>query len=144
MNKSKQLEQSINNFKKDLASVHHGDCISDLDRIIAIDAMENQRLREEQEENLIRIINSHTLIQQEDKAIEECSELIKAILKSRYKDGKLEEIVDELADVQIMCEQLMIIYDCQAAVEKRIGYKINRKLERNVMNSDERPDKGNS
>ena len=46
-------------------------------------------------------------------AIEECSELVKAILKFRRSDEKTAEmreaVIDEIADVQIMLTQLEII-----------------------------------
>lgn len=68
---------------------------------------------------------------QVDVAIEECSELIKALLKDRRKKANiLEDIVDEIADVQIMLEQLQDLYDCKAEVDARITFKINRQLER--------------
>ncbi|MEE0390503.1 MAG: hypothetical protein UDR62_02135, partial [Lachnospiraceae bacterium] len=71
---------------------------------------------------------------QEDMAIEECSELIKAILKfrrSNAKDSDLRDaVIDELADVQIMLTQLGIIFNCVAEVEERIDFKINRQMGR--------------
>lgn len=71
---------------------------------------------------------------QEDMAIEECSELVKAILKLRRSDEKTAEtreaVIDEIADVQIMLSQLEIIFNCVAEVEDRIDFKINRQMGR--------------
>lgn len=71
---------------------------------------------------------------QEDMAIEECSELVKAILKFRRSDEKTAEmrdaVIDEIADVQIMLTQLGIIFNCVAEVEERIDFKINRQMGR--------------
>ena len=42
----------------------------------------------------------------------------------------LPSIVDEITDVEIMCEQLKYLFYCKTAVENRKEYKINRQLER--------------
>lgn len=70
-----------------------------------------------------------------DVAIEEMSELIKALLKWRRAGGaELTEaracIVDELADVRIMVRQMEILFQCEDEVEKRIDYKVRRQEER--------------
>lgn len=39
-------------------------------------------------------------------------------------------IIDEIADVEIMLNQLKIIYSCTKAVDERIEFKINRQIER--------------
>lgn len=67
---------------------------------------------------------------QVNMTIEECSELTKALLKERRGLGTKEAIIDEIADVQIMLEQLQDIFDCKAEVDERITFKINRQLER--------------
>lgn len=78
------------------------------------------------------IINTHGCRLQEDIAIEELSELQKAILKHRRYGSKETEqnIIDEIADVEIMLEQLKIIYSCHKDVENRIEYKIDREIKR--------------
>ena len=65
---------------------------------------------------------------QEDMAVEECSELIQAI--SHKHRGREHNIAEEIADVEIMLEQLKIINDCHdevAAIRKR---KIERLFDR--------------
>ena len=81
---------------------------------------------------LLFIINTYGVKPQEDIAIEELSELQKAILKHRrYGDKETEQaIIDEIADVQIMLEQLKIIYACHKDVEERVEYKIDRQIKR--------------
>lgn len=83
-------------------------------------------------EELLFIINCYGCKSQEDVAIEELSELQKAILKHRRKPGveTWAEIVDEIADVEIMVEQLKIIYSCYKEVEERKAYKIGRQIGR--------------
>lgn len=68
---------------------------------------------------------------QMDMAIEEMSELIKALLKWRRAKGAelttaRDCIVDELADVRIMCRQMEILFQCEDEVERRIDFKVQR------------------
>ena len=81
---------------------------------------------------LLFIINTYGTRAQQDIAIEELAELQKAILKHRRYSSKETEqqIIDEIADVEIMLEQLKIIYSCHSDVEKRIEYKIDREIKR--------------
>lgn len=87
-------------------------------------------MKQEQLRKLCGIIEHYGVDIQKDIAIEECSELIQAICKHKRGSGKLEDIVDEIADVEIMMNQLKIIFDCFGEVEDRIDFKIKRQLER--------------
>lgn len=87
-------------------------------------------MKPEQLRKLIRIIDEYGSDKQQDIAIEECSELIKAICKYKRTLDHVEDIVDEIADVKIMLAQLEIIFDCSGAVEDRVEFKINRQMER--------------
>lgn len=61
---------------------------------------------------------------QEEVAIEECSELIQAIThKHRCREHNIPE---EIADVEIMLEQLKIINNCASEVEKIRKAKVER------------------
>jgi NTP pyrophosphatase (non-canonical NTP hydrolase) len=63
-------------------------------------------------------------------AIEECSELIKAICKSyRSGGGMSDEIVDEVADVTIMMRQLALMAG-YIRVDERIEFKMGRLKDR--------------
>ena len=81
---------------------------------------------------LLFIINTYGTNKQEDKAIEEMSELQKAILKHRENKSEEERkaVIDEIADVSVMLEQLKIIYSCNKEVEERMDYKIDRQIKR--------------
>ena len=83
-------------------------------------------------DNLLFVINSHGVRSQEDVAIEEMSELQKAIIKNRrYNDENTrKEIIEEIADVEIMLSQLKIIYSCKEEVERLMDYKIEREIKR--------------
>lgn len=83
---------------------------------------------------------------QEDVAIEEMSELIKAICKMRRagvneKPAATDAIVDEIADVSIMLEQLCMMYECFDAVENRrqytkcAGWKTGSRRHRHARNN---------
>jgi len=88
----------------------------------------------EQKIKLQLIIDTYGTTPQIDMAIEECSELIKALLKARRGKDEPEvlrdAIIDEIADVEIMLNQLKIIHSCTKAVDERIDFKINRQIER--------------
>lgn len=80
------------------------------------------------------IIKTYGVPRQVDMAIEECSELIKTLLKYRRATSPdtflVSNIAEEIADVEITVAQLKRIYDCEAEVEKQIDFKLNRQLER--------------
>ena len=62
--------------------------------------------------------------EQEDMAVEECSELIQAI-KHKHR-GRSHNIPEEIADVEICLEQLKMINNCYEEVEKIREKKMNR------------------
>ena len=59
-------------------------------------------------------------------AIEECSELIKALTKHLRGYSAADCIAEEMADVYIMLEQLKIIFDNNREVYHNINSKIAR------------------
>lgn len=96
-------------------------------------------MQQEQLRNLNTILSTYGKEPQVDMTIEECSELQKALLKFRRKNASAtkeelanlrEDIVDELADVEIMVEQMKIAYGCNGEVEERVDYKISRQMRR--------------
>jgi len=48
---------------------------------------------------------------QMDMLVEECAELIQALQKFNHRHGGKENVIEELADVEIMCEQMRFIFD---------------------------------
>ncbi len=82
--------------------------------------------KQEIEQYIQKIANYYGLDNQTDKIIEECAELIQALAKLESRENTIEEI----ADVQIMLKQMLYLLDCEKEVEKVMGYKINRQLER--------------
>lgn len=75
-------------------------------------------------EILITAINTFGETAQEGVAIEECAELIQAI--SHKHRGRKENIAEEIADVEIMLEQLKIINNCHDKVAEIHKQKIDR------------------
>lgn len=75
---------------------------------------------------------------QKDMAIEEMSELTKAICKERRARTKIERaearanIIEEIADVYIMLQQLIMIYDLDGECQSAVDYKVDR-LEQTVL-----------
>lgn len=59
-------------------------------------------------------------------ALEECSELQKEITKLLRGQGNLEHLAEEMADAEIMLEQLKLIFGLHSQVTKVKGEKIAR------------------
>ena len=69
------------------------------------------------------------------KAIEEMSELQKELCKVLIGEMDLLNIVEELADVEIMLEQLNLMFNSRAAIERVKEKKLN-KLERKISGAE--------
>lgn len=84
--------------------------------------------------NMIAHIASHyTAGSQLGVAQEECAELIQAISEVRRKGAytaTLGHMAEEIADVQIMCERLIFLYDLEPEVTAHYFEKLKRQLER--------------
>ncbi len=60
-----------------------------------------------------------------DMSIEECSELIQAIQKYK-RNGSLLNVYEEVADVELMCEQIRQMFRCDAPIERVKTIKLAR------------------
>ena len=78
-------------------------------------------------QTLIKAIHTNGNKKQAFVAVEEMSELTKEICKNfnREEDNVL-NIIEEIADVEIMMEQLKIIYGCETDVERIKKHKVER------------------
>lgn len=86
------------------------------------------------QEILQEAINRYGVDAQSDMMIEECSELIQALLKLRRNyvssDFKYQaNVMEEMADVEIMLDQMKLIFNPKAVLQLR-QQKINRLKER--------------
>ena len=59
-------------------------------------------------------------------ANEEMSELAKELCKRCRGRDNVEAIAEEIADVEIMLQQLVILFDCKGTVDKYRQYKLER------------------
>ena len=63
-------------------------------------------------------------------AVEELSELQKELCKSLRQESDVQHIAEEIADVQIMLEQMMMLYECHEDVVIWRSKKVERLYER--------------
>ena len=64
-------------------------------------------------------------------AVEEMAELTKELAKAFRPAGTTrEQLMDEIADVTIMMEQLRLVFDMNEEVQGRIDYKVQRLAQR--------------
>lgn len=63
-------------------------------------------------------------------AIEEMSELTKELCKHRRGRDNVEAIAEEVADVEIMLRQMVMLFDCAGQVKTFRRYKLERLAER--------------
>ena len=62
---------------------------------------------------------------QVDKCIEELAELATVLVKYRHGEATAEQVIDELADVEITTGTLRLLFDRQA-IETRVLFKLSR------------------
>ena len=90
-------------------------------------------------EKKIRFIADHyPRSSQMGVAQEECAELIQAISKVRrlgINGETLDHMAEEIADVRIMCAQLVVILGLNEAVSRNIDQKLDRQMKR-IMKGD--------
>lgn len=82
----------------------------------------------------LRAVSVYGESSQVNMAVEEMAELTKALMKDKRDDvnhnSVRENVIEEIADVEIMLDQLKLIYHCFADVENIKEFKINRLAER--------------
>ena len=83
-------------------------------------------------ETLFKAITTYGANAQEDVAIEEMSELTKALIKNRrYKsDLTRKEVREEMADVYIMLVQLTLMYGFDEEIVKSKINRLKQRLEK--------------
>lgn len=93
----------------------------------------------EEQKAKCRIIAAHYGVEnQKHKACEEMAELIQAFMKTETEKidfSYFENIIDEIADVCIMIEQLRFLFG-EVDVDKAITAKLNRQLLRMESEND--------
>lgn len=124
------------------AKLPHGDCMTPL-HSAAADLIENQQrkieaLRQANEGLRFNLaaqegggifraaLEAFGAEPQVMMAIEEMSELTKELCKNGRGQENTTHIAEEIADVEIMLQQMEILFDCAGQVEKFRRYKLNR------------------
>lgn len=84
-------------------------------------------------EVLDKAISTWGYMMQEDICIEEMSELTKAIIKNRRNQdmavsGRIDSIREEIADVQIMLDQMRIVYGSTSSQEEAKLERLAKRL----------------
>lgn len=92
------------------------------------------------EEILQQAIEIYGVTAQEDVCIEKMSELTKAIIKNRRNEdmaasGRIDNILEEIADVQIMLDEMRLIY---GSTEEQDAFKVNRLQKRIAKEKEKR------
>lgn len=119
-------------------SVIHSRCVPPPDYYIPvpppISSPVSKKARKEIEANALLTYGKEMQI---DVAIEEMSELIKALIKDRRLSDKKssDNVLEEMADVQIMLDQLKMIFGGTKKIE---WYKLNRLKRRIEQRNKER------
>ena len=90
--------------------------------------------RREYRKSIVTIAENYGLFSQGLKLVEELSELQKAVIKYISADVRTTrdktDIIEEMADVEIMIEQIKYWFVCNNEVEEVKELKILRQLER--------------
>lgn len=81
--------------------------------------------KDKYEKAIHKIADIYGLYNQRDKLIEELSELLVALTHDYFGN-----MLEEMADVSIMIDQMTYLYDAEEVVEKLVEQKIERTLER--------------
>lgn len=83
------------------------------------------------EQDVLRsAIDTYGAVMQITVAFEEMSELQKELCKYLRGSGSQENIAEEIADVEIMMEQMKMLFNCEDSVRRVRGQKVKRLKER--------------
>ena len=86
----------------------------------------------DRESKLLFLINHYGTLNQKLIAIEEMAELQKAIVKHIRQESEenINSAIEEIADVQVMLEQLKMIFSCKSKTDEIMDAKIDRQIKR--------------
>lgn len=86
----------------------------------------------DRESKLLFLINHYGTFNQKLIAIEEMAELQKAIVKHIRQESEenINSVIEEIADVQVMLEQLKMIFSCKSKIDEIMDAKIDRQIKR--------------
>lgn len=86
----------------------------------------------DRESKLLFLINHYGTLNQKLIAIEEMAELQKAIVKHIRQESEenINSVIEEIADVQVMLEQLKMIFSCRSKIDEIMDAKTDRQIKR--------------
>lgn len=86
----------------------------------------------DRESKLLFLIDHYGTLNQKLIAIEEMAELQKAIVKHIRQESEenINSAIEEIADVQVMLEQLKMIFSCKSKIDEVMDAKIDRQIKR--------------
>lgn len=85
------------------------------------------------------ILDSYTPETQRRQLVEECAELIQAVTKAERASetsdypayrATISHLIEEIADVEVMLQQIKSLYNAEASVKLLVEQKIDRQLSR--------------
>lgn len=99
-----------------------------LDAIMLLKVMEEENWRRgSSETDICRMaLNTWGADAQTTMVFEEMAELQKALCKLERQQGSVSDVAEEIADVQIMLEQMILLHDCRDEVERWKSNKLRR------------------
>jgi NTP pyrophosphatase (non-canonical NTP hydrolase) len=83
-----------------------------------------------------KVTRYYSTDKQIDVAIEELSELIKVLAKRNRYEQFIDferDLIDECADVLVMVEQIIFLFDIHQPIQNRIDFKLDRLLKRIIQ-----------
>ncbi len=82
-------------------------------------------------QNIKHIVKHYGFQHQVKKTTEECGEFIAALSKLANDEGSRKDVLEEMADVMVMLEQMQYFLNIDAALlHKTMETKVRRQLER--------------
>ena len=100
---------------------------------VALDAMRAQEAQTDKEsaDTIYRAaLDTFGTEAQTKMLFEEMGELMSAICKHSRGRDEVAHIAEEIADVHIMLDQMAVLFDCEAEVERMKRYKLRRMEQR--------------
>lgn len=98
---------------------------------VALDAMRESERRENASTIYRAALDTFGAAAQTKKLFEEIGEFMEAFCKCESGRDKVSHLAEEIADVHIMLDQMAVLFDCEAEMERMKRYKL-RRLEQRI------------
>jgi len=81
-------------------------------------------------EDIKTIADYYGILHQLSKLTEECAEVIQEVARMQTGKGDVKHLIEELADVEIMKEQIIYLCDGENQLKLWRDYKLDRQIQR--------------